>query len=447
MTIFKQVGKTLQYILNDYPEKAGKESGFIQRVRKVTGSLFIRTLLFAWMKNPNSTLDALTREGFFHHLQISPQGLDKRFNEKACDCIRTVLEEAVRQVITCTEPVDQALLQPFSSVYVHDSTNISLPNDLAGLWKGTGGSTATANQSTLKIDVMFEIKQGGIKGLDLLNGKHSDNKTPLLKQAVEVNSLHLKDLGYFNLKRMREQDERGEYWLSLLQPHTHVFLEGKKLNLGEHLQTLHEKKITTQEYSVKIGAEERLASRLFLVRRSDASADRQRVAVKKQAQDHGRMASKARLALCDWIILISNAPAEKMNIHAATTLYGARWQIELLFKLWKSQSKLAESVSKKPWRILCEIYTKLLIVIVQHWILLTGLWGIPSRSLTKGVQAIQEQAARLSFCLDHFKQLLEFLQQMADLFTTSAGCKQNKRRKKPNTWQRLQANLDFEGLS
>jgi hypothetical protein len=76
-----------------------------------------------------------------------------------------------------------------------------------------------------------------------------------------------------------------------------------------------------------------------------------------------------------------------------------QWGIELMFKLWKSGSHLATSRSGNKWRILCEIYIKLLIVLIQHWILLTGLWQIPQRSLTKGVQAIQEQASNLAACV------------------------------------------------
>lgn len=46
-----------------------------------------------------------------------------------------------------------------------------------------------------------------------------------------------------------------------------------------------------------------------------------------------------------------------------------RWQIELLFKLWKNEGHIDSWRSEKPWRIPCELYAKLIAMVIQHWIL------------------------------------------------------------------------------
>jgi hypothetical protein len=82
-------------------------------------------------------------------------------------------------------------------------------------------------------------------------------------------------------------------------------------------------------------------------------------------------------------------PAERLTLQEALVLAHARWQIELLFKLWKSQGGIDESRSTHPWRILCELCTKLLAMVIQHWVLLTSCWRSPDRSLVKAAQTVR----------------------------------------------------------
>jgi len=87
------------------------------------------------------------------------------------------------------------------------------------------------------------------------------------------------------------------------------------------------------------------------------------------------------------------------------------------------------------YRILCEIYLKLLVVLFQHWIVLTSLWGKPKRSLVKGTQMLREQSARLAECINHQDSLIALLKEFSKRF--EYGCSLNTRKKKPNTTDQL----------
>jgi hypothetical protein len=117
----------------------------------------------------------------------------------------------------------------------------------------------------------------------------------------------------------------------------------------------------------------------------------------------------------------------------------ARWQIEKLFELWKRHGRLGETRSEKPWRVLCEVYAKLLGLLVQHWVLLSSLafWAGPYRSAVKGARTVRQRALSLADALDDPARLSGVLEVIARCL--EAGCRVAKRRKEPGTAQQLLA--------
>ncbi len=109
--------------------------------------------------------------------------------------------------------------------------------------------------------------------------------------------------------------------------------------------------------------------------------------------------------------------------------------MELLFKLWKSHGHIDESRSAKPWRVLCDVLAKLLAMVVQHWLLLTGCWVYPDRSLTKAAQTVRAHALHLACCLA-CPTLLPHAIAVIHRWL-AAGCRLNRRKATPNAYQLL----------
>jgi hypothetical protein len=149
----------------------------------------------------------------------------------------------------------------------------------------------------------------------------------------------------------------------------------------------------------------------------------------------GKTATKKSLSLCDFTLLITTAPAYKLSFDEALALYGARWQIELLFKLFQYHAKLDISRSENPWRILTEIYIKMLACLVQHWIIIMGCWNNPNRSLTKAAQVIRSNANLIAISFNSLAKILEVFSII--MRCLDHCCKQNSKRKHPNTWKTL----------
>src|SRR5690606_15997386 len=131
-------------------------------------------------------------------------------------------------------------------------------------------------------------------------------------------------------------------------------------------------------------------------------------------------------------ILITNLPAEHFTPDDVLCLQRPRWQIELLFKLWKTDLSLDEWRSQQPHQILSEIYAKLLLALIQHWCLLLGCWSYENRSLVKACQALRKHAFHLLAVLPHFPALLQALRL---ILPTLARCTVQKRKTRPATFQ------------
>ena len=173
-------------------------------------------------------------------------------------------------------------------------------------------------------------------------------------------------------------------------------------------------------------------------------ADERRRRLRATARRKQVAPSAASLAMADWTVFITNAPAALLSLDEALVLGRARWQIELLFKLWKSQGRIDESRSTKPWRVLCEVYAKLLAMVVQHWLLLLGCWRYPNRSLSKAAQTVQKQAWHLARACGCQSGLIDAITTIEQCL--AAGCRINKRKAHPHTYQLLLA-LDPPSLA
>ena len=124
--------------------------------------------------------------------------------------------------------------------------------------------------------------------------------------------------------------------------------------------------------SILLGVSHRLPCRLIALRVPQEVADRRRQKAYVKAQKHGRVPSREYLEWQDWTIFVTNCEPELLTWEAVVVLYRARWQIELMFKLWKSRNRLAtHRAGATAEEQLAVVYVKLITVLVQHWILLT----------------------------------------------------------------------------
>lgn len=428
MPIVPQVAAALQRVLTMEADAAARATGCVRRTRKFTGATLLQTLVFGWLANPAASLDELCQAAAACGVRVTPQALAERFTSALAACLHRVLAAAVAQVLTA-DPLAVPLFQRFTAVVLLDSTTITLPAALAEQWRGCGGRPGEGT-AALKAHVALDLRAGGLTGPLLDHGRAQDRTAPTQTMPLAAGALRIADLGYFDLGVLAAYAAAGVYWLTRLRTGTVVAdAAGQRLELGALLAG---QGPSVLDQPVRLGGRERLPARLLAERVPAAVAAERRRKLHQAARRKGQPVSQARLALADWTILVTNTPVALLSLPEALVLARARWQIELLFKLWKADGQVAVWRSSQPARILCEVYAKLLAVVIQHWLLLTGA-GAADRSLRKAAKAVRHAALGLALLFHHADLLLVLLAHLARV--TAGGGRTGTRRRAPAAHQ------------
>ena len=432
MTSLADLVPTLQTLLTTTADQAAHDTGCVRRVRVFTGATLVQTFVFGWLGNPDATLDTLAQTAATLGVSITGQGIADRFSPQSAACLAQVLAAAIQQTITAS-PTDLAVLNRFAGVVVIDGSVIGLPAALAVQFPG--GANQQSSQAALKIGVGIDLVTGRLDGPHLMAARPHDRLLPIQDQPVAPNVLRLADLGFFDLAVLATLSAQQAYWLTRLQVGTVVCDgTGARLDLLTLLRTACKPIL---DLPVLLGVKERLPCRLLAERIPTTIADERRQRMRDEARRRGQTVSTRGLALANWAIRVTNVPPEHLTVAEAMIVGRVRWQIELLFKLWKSHGKIDEWRSAKPWRVLTEIYAKLLAMVIQHWLVVVTSWQYPARSMVKGAQVVRAHACYLACVFDSAAQLTAALASIERCL--AAGGRINKRRKRPNICQVLQA--------
>jgi hypothetical protein len=420
----------MQQVLIDEADCAGVQTHFVQRSdAKLTGSIFTQTLVFGLGADPQASLGALTQTTAALGVTISPEALHQRFDRPAASCLEQVLGTAVRQIVA-TDPIVLPILDRFAQVVVQDSTTISLPEALVAVWQGCGNGTEHAGNAALKLHLALDLRTGRLRGPSLHQGREPDQCTTL-EQDLPAGALRLVDLGFWDLALLDRLHQRGVYWFSRMQAMTAV--QTADGHWWQLLDLLTATPAATLDLAVRLGREDQVAARLIAVRAPQEVVDQRRRRLRQEAKTKGQTVSSLRLALAAWSVFVTTIPPELLSVAEALILSRARWQIELLIKLWKSHGQIDLVREVQPWRVLCELYGRLLGQIVQHWLLVISAWEEAARSLPKAAQTIRAHWLLLACALPTHLRLVEAISTLARCI--QAGCRMNRRKKHPNTYQ------------
>ena len=346
-------------------EELARESSFVTRKGKIDGSIFIRLICLNNENLRKESLNDLTVTlRHEYDIEMTKQSLHDRFNEKAVLFLKLTLAKLLNRRINRSRILP--LASRFKRILVKDSICFQVDESLAEYYPGSGGSGSKAN---VRIQFEYDMLSGLINDLAIyaFNEQDATNSTVTLDMTRE-GDLVIRDLAYMHLDVLKKFIEKSVAFLCRLNTQTLAYQlvkgEMKPVNFPLIVKRMREFGVNHVTEDVYIGKKEKLPVRLFIyLLPQEEYSERIRKAQKK-AKEKGRSLTKEYKARAALNLFITNITDGSLTLDNAWTLYRMRWQIELVFKVWKSIWEIDEVKKVKKDRLECYIYAKLLIIIL-----------------------------------------------------------------------------------
>ena len=362
-TKFKQ--KVLSVYTTKQLQRKAYEVGFYKRSSKLLPSQFFDILLYAASINgPCSLVRSSCEIAQNHGISISKQGLDDRFNDTAVAFMRSIFEEQLSKQIQGT--VNAGFLRKFSRVRIKDATRFDLPKRLKDYFPGFGGKLTSEAAGCIQCE--FDIKTNKILDISFTSAKRTDYEDAREKMMdIEKNDLIIRDLGYFSTDVIKHIIKQKAYYISRLHSKILIYHTDKKTELffSDLYNSMQKKKQTHTELQVCIGKDEKLPVRLIIDLMPDEVYKNRLLKAEKEARKKGHQVSMEFKARAHFNLLITNIPDEITPSEQVYQLYKIRWQIELIFKIWKSTYGINKLHPMRYERFMCLLYSKFIMILIN----------------------------------------------------------------------------------
>lgn len=298
---------------------------------------------------------------------VTKQSLHSRFNQKAVRFLKACLDHLLSRKISYEGEVG-LLKSHFNRIRIKDSTKFALPDAFAADYKGYGGPLHNSS-SMISIQYEYDFLSGQSMDLRLTGGTVNDQSDSAnFTDDIQPKDLFLRDLGYCTLKFLAKVYAASAYFVSRLPHSTHVYSNissAEPVDFRKYLDKLKKNGLDYIEVDVFIGKKERLPVRMILSLADADTYNKRLRKTSKQARSCGHAVSDSFKTRARLNIMITNVPAELLAPGDVRKVYSLRWQVELLFKVWKSQATIHRFNTQNVRRFECQLYGKLIWIVLN----------------------------------------------------------------------------------
>jgi hypothetical protein len=351
-------------------QKKAAACGFYKRKCDFTPTMFFDILLYCASQPETFSLSQTSSKvKTMHGVTITRQSIDSRFTKGAVTFIKEILKELLEKQLSKIFCAD--FLSQFNHVRMKDSTRFLVPDKLREHFRGSGGSQGISHAS-VSIQYEYDTRSGKILDLNVTSGTRNDatdaNET---KTKINKGDLVIRDLGYFNLSVLTGFADQGASFISRLNTSILVFEPGLKEKIsfkGLYDQMIKQNQ-TRCEKKVLVGKSKLEELRLIVEIVPEQVYEERIRKINKYNREKGWETSEEYKARCRFNMFITNVPDKGLSSKEVMLIYRLRWQIELMFKNWKSVCKIDKIQPMKYERFACLLFSKLILIILNMQII------------------------------------------------------------------------------
>ncbi len=351
--------------LRDLPcESIALQCKFTQRLSgKITPRSWVKAFCCLASDSSSSLRHFAWILGFLTQTVLSKQAVRKRLLSQGSEFLKQVLAYLITQSAQLPRLRSTGILSGFKRVLVQDSTTIKLPSRLAAVYPGCVNQT-DAKISIMRIQAVLDILSETFVDFSLSGYTRNDQAASLdIISIAKPGDLILRDLGYFVINVFKSLSDKGIFFISRITPRVSFKdpASGNSINLLASLR-----KMKTLDQSVIMGSKSTISVRLVAIPLPQAVANERRRKARLK-RDKRNNYSKEYYALLGWQILITNVDSSILSAKDLSDIYGLRWQIEVVFKTWKSFLNF-ENISQNASTVQVEalIYARLIYAVLFH---------------------------------------------------------------------------------
>jgi len=375
-----------QFFTVDALEQLARDTKFVQRDSKINGQNFFDIIVFNNEQLKQQSLNDLAIDlSERYGIKITKQSLHDRFNERALAFLQQALERLLNQQLDVAPLL--ATATAFERILIKDSICFQIDESLAASYPGSGGSGSAA---AVRIQFEYDLLNGHINDLSVQAFNDQDATDSLETiELTQPGDLIIRDLAYMNLGVIKRLIARGIFLLCRLQYHVNVYEMNDNsyevLDFVKLRTFMQQNKLAVMEKEVYLGVVDRLKLRLIIhLLPDEVVAQRLRKAQRNNNKKGRGQLSKKYKARAALNLFITNATEAQIPLTTVGSFYRLRWQIELMFKIWKSLCHIDKVKQVKKERLECYIYAKL-IGIVLSWQI---IWAVAKFTLAKDNKAL-----------------------------------------------------------